>query len=77
MQSDAAGSFVSIPVNPGDVFEINNAVPHEVHNSKTEERVHLLLDFAEAPLQCGTLQKGQRCEYMNQAGIVCPPIAKP
>ena len=71
MQSDAAGSFVSIPVNPGDVFEINNAVPHEVHNSKTEERVHLLLDFAEQGMECGQLAPGQKCNYKGMQGIVC------
>jgi len=71
MQSDREGSYVAIPVAPGDVFEINNAVPHEVHNSKSEERVHLLLDFAEAPLECGHLKRGQHCEYANQQGIIC------
>jgi hypothetical protein len=61
MQSDREGTYIAIPVAPGDVFEINNAVPHEVHNSRTEERVHLLVDFAEAPIVCGHLKKGQKC----------------
>jgi hypothetical protein len=69
MQGHRDGSYVAVPVAPGDVFEINNAVPHEVRNSESEERVHLLLDWAEEGHKCGTLAKGQRCEYGNQLGI--------
>jgi hypothetical protein len=103
MQADGSGAFVPIHVAPGDVFEINNAIPHQararvhsgvcvrwitalvhtsdalflclapaqVHNSEHEERIHLLLDFAEEAMQCGALQKGQRCQYANQQGIKC------
>ncbi len=111
MQADASGAFVPIHVAPGDVFEINNVIPHQaskaqrecvcaanacallargrawaltrlraargapaalqVHNSPDEERIHLLLDWSESAIQCGTLNPGQRCQYANQAGIKC------
>jgi hypothetical protein len=110
MQADATGAFVPIHVAPGDVFEINNVIPHQarkaapakqrercvcallapapapawvltrlraargalqVHNSPDEERIHLLLDWSESAMKCGTLNPGQRCQYANQAGIKC------
>jgi hypothetical protein len=70
-QADGEGNLVEIPVAPGAVFEINNVIPHQVHNSNHQERVHLLLDFAEQPLQCGRLKPGQRCQYKGGAGIQC------
>ena len=29
-QADSEGNLVEIPVAPGNVFEINNVVPHQV-----------------------------------------------
>jgi len=93
MQSDPEGNFMEIPVAEGNVFEINNVIPHQarslhslcalglswsltraclaalqVHNSQAQERVHLLLDFAEAPLACSRLQPGQKCVYGRRGG---------
>ena len=42
-----------------------------MHNSNHQERVHLLLDFAEQGMQCGQLKAGQKCNYKGQQGIVC------
>lgn len=71
MQADAGGAMLPLHVAPGDVFEINNAIPHFVQNSAEQERVHLLLDWAEAPLDCTPLARGQRCQYANVRGIIC------
>ena len=43
----------------------------QVQNSKTEERIHLLLDFSETPMTCQQLTPGQQCEYSPKKGIVC------
>jgi len=96
-QADAQGSMIELPVAPGNVFEINNVIPHQVrgracadpertslliplwtlfprqvHNSNHQERVHLLLDFAEQGMQCGQLKPGQACHYRGSTGIECP-----
>lgn len=71
MQAEPGGAYAPVPIEAGAAFEINNAVPHQVANSATEERVHLLLDWAEAPMACARLRPGQRCEYANQKGIIC------
>ena len=71
MQADATGAFVPVHVAPGDVFEINNVIPHLVQNSPDEERIHLLLDWSEETITCGQLTAGQRCEYANAEGIKC------
>ena len=63
--------FTEVPIGQGDVFEINNAVPHMVVNSEDEERVHLLMDVSEEPLQCRVLAPGQSCLYQNGDGVVC------
>ena len=42
-----------------------------MHNSNHQERVHLLLDFAEQGMECGQLAPGQKCNYKGMQGIVC------
>lgn len=43
MQADATGGMTMVPVNPGDVFEINNVVPHEAsHQFSCKLRKHML-----------------------------------
>ena len=66
-----SGAFLPLPVAPGDAFEINNAIPHRVDNSRELERVHLLLDVGERPMECAELRPGQRCLYNGGAGVTC------
>jgi hypothetical protein len=57
---------VDVPLVEGNVFEINNNVPHRVHNDAETWRVHLLLDFTEdeTPETARfALHQGQTCEY--------------
>ena len=56
---------------PPQVFEINNAVAHLVHNEGNRSRIHLIMDVAEhALLPPRTLKPGQQCAYKGQV-IVC------
>ena len=53
------------------VFEINNAVAHMVHNQGNISRIHLIIDVAEAPVPPPTdLRPGQACWYRD-GGIAC------
>jgi hypothetical protein len=53
------------------VFEVNNAVAHLVHNRGNVSRIHLVMDVAEAPLPPPLdLQPGQTCWY-RESGIEC------
>lgn len=53
------------------VFEVNNAVPHLVHNLSNTSRIHLIVDVAEAVLpQAEELDIGQVCFY-REGRIVC------
>ena len=57
---------VDVPLVEGNVFEINNNVPHRVNNDADSWRVHLLLDFTEDETPESSrfaLNPGQTCEY--------------
>ena len=53
------------------VFEVNNAVPHLVHNLSNTSRIHLIVDVAESVMPPAVeLRAGQVCLY-RQGRIVC------
>ena len=53
------------------VFEVNNAVPHLVHNLSNTSRIHLIVDVAEAVLPPAVeLEVGQVCLY-REGRVVC------
>ena len=57
---------VNVPLVEGNVFEINNNVPHRVNNDADTWRIHLLLDFVEEEVPESDrfeLRPGQVCEY--------------
>jgi hypothetical protein len=65
MLVDARGE-VDVPLVEGNVFEINNNVPHRVNNDAASWRVHLLLDFTEEEIperDRFSMRPGQTCEY--------------
>jgi hypothetical protein len=65
------GFHLRIPSKVGAAYEFNNAVPHAVRNYG-DDRVHLILDWAEEPAAFITkLEPGQVCSHMGDAGIFC------
>ena len=57
-------------------FEVNNAVPHLVHNLSNTSRIHLIVDVAEAilPPAVKTLQVGQSLPVQGrQGGLLMHP----
>jgi hypothetical protein len=57
---------VNVPLVEGNIFEINNNVPHRVNNDADTWRIHLLLDFVEEEVPESDrfeLRPGQVCEY--------------
>ena len=56
--------IVKVEFGEGDVFELNNGMPHMVHNTGSSDRIHLIVDWAEGARE--SLQKlrpGQVCKY--------------
>jgi hypothetical protein len=65
-----------IHLEEGQVFEINNRVPHWVDNTQ-EQRVHLVIDVRERPYtNQHFFVPGQTCRYLQQ--IICEeqPVSK-
>lgn len=47
-------------------LQINNLVIHEVLNTASEDRVHMVVDVLEEPApERVVLQPGQRCHYVS------------
>jgi hypothetical protein len=71
MSKLGGSKHLQIPCIEGAVFEVNNIVTHAVRNYG-EERVHLLIDWAEEdPRSVTYLLPGQNCIYEKEAGLVC------
>ena len=47
----------------GEAFELNNNLPHMVHNDGASARVHLILDAGAVPHNYTSLKAGQACRY--------------
>lgn len=49
-------------------MQINNLVIHEVLNTHTDDRVHMVVDVLDEPApERKVLQPGQRCHYVSSA----------
>lgn len=55
---------------PGAVFEVNNRAIHRVLHHGAADRIHLILDASETPLEHHKLHTGESCAY-RQGEIVC------
>lgn len=69
---DKTGTLAPLQYQAGEVFEINNAIAHNVDNLGKDDRVHLLIDFSEAPIKpkhYHYLKPGQKCSY--HGSITC------
>lgn len=56
--------MVTLEFWEGDVFELNNDLPHLVHNRGNSDRIHLVVDWAESPPEYVVkLHPGQVCQY--------------
>lgn len=62
---------LGVRFNRENVYDYPRFAARQVMNSKTEERVHLLLDVSEEPVTCKRLKAGQQCEYHNAQGVIC------
>lgn len=63
------GTATPIDVRTGRAFEINNVIPHQVHNLGDKERVHLLIDYSEYPQVYKQLEPGQTIPYQEMNEI--------
>ena len=54
----------------GDVFELNNNLPHRVRNNSTMARIHLIIDAGAVPHSYIPLKPGQVCKYQTP-DVVC------
>jgi len=72
-QVHRADGWANIETEEGGVFEINNAIMHQVTNEGPNERVHLLLDWSETarPNAFTKLRAGQECRYAGNAAFEC------
>ena len=61
-----------MPTGEGFVFELNNKVPHRVSNAGATDRVHLVVDVAEAPRARARVVRGGVCAYDPNKGMACP-----
>eukprot|EP00892_Ulva_mutabilis_P005366 jgi/Ulvmu1/3200/UM015_0241.1 len=65
-QPPPTGTCIPLDTSLNSVFEVNNLILHEVTNTATEDRIHLVMDVleGEAPERL-QLQPGQRCHYIS------------
>jgi hypothetical protein len=54
-----------VDVTQGRVFEINNVFEHFVSHTGEAERIHLLIDYTETPVDYYRLQEGQALNYQD------------
>jgi hypothetical protein len=64
-QADAQGSMIELPVAPGNVFEINNVIPHQVRGRACAdpERTSLLMVSLSSLTRCTTATIRSACTY--------------
>ena len=67
-------AFRSVPqqvaLAEGDVFELNNNLPHMVDNDSRTSRIHLIVDVSERPHKRTQLRPGQVCRY-EPPDVIC------
>lgn len=56
---------VEVDVSAGRVFEINNVFEHYVTHRGKGERIHLLIDYSETPLEYYRLRQGLELSYQD------------
>jgi len=56
---------VEVDVSAGRVFEINNVFDHSVTHKGKGERIHLLIDYSEIPLEYYRLRQGLELSYQD------------
>jgi hypothetical protein len=56
---------VEVDISAGRVFEINNMFEHHVTHRGKGERIHLLIDYSEIPLEYYRLRQGLELSYQD------------